>query len=603
MQVLPALLWCFLGGKMIDKIRKQWETIVYTLRIIYRVDKKLFLSVGFLSIVGGGFPVLSLIITQRILNTIQLLEGTITYLTKLILIYIGLSLLSCILQSISSYLGIKLSNRLTYDVNYMLMEKCSELSLKQLEDPETYDMISRLEGEVSIKPFLALESFINIVYAMVTYVVAMIILFTWKPFLFLMFLLVSIFFFVYYIKIGHKEFLMRFNRSEEERQAWYYTHLLTHDTGFKEIKTLHLGNYFLRKYRMLIDKFIKQELKINKTKISLSTIVTILENILSFFVMFIAMQEAYNGTILIGTALVYMNVVGYIESNTSTMAANVYNIYTCNLYMKLLMDFFELPVKKSVDLKRINEITEMEIKDLCFGYPQHHNVLENISIDIHKGECVAVVGKNGSGKSTLLKLLCGLYNYDSGEIYVNNIPLVDIDPASYCKQISVLFQDFLKFEGSLEENIRIGDVSEKSVTKEDIYAALVKADVDFFREEGSYTYNRTLGNWFSGGTQISGGQWQKIALARAYFKKASVYLLDEPSSSLDVMAEMKIFDSFFEYCKDHIGVYITHRFKIAQKASKIVMIDNGKIMGIGSHEYLFNNCSLYNELYLKEQEI
>lgn len=588
---------------MVDKVKRQWSTVCYTFRIISGINKKLFVGVVSFSALGALFPLMSLLATQRILNALQLLEGPLTYLVKLIVMYIAISFFGSALQTVSSYYGTKLSTILSYDISYMLMKKCGELSLGQLEETNTYDMISRLEGEVSIKPFMALQNILNIVYALITYVFSMIVLYKWKPLLFVLFLVVSIFFFIYYLRIGHQEFQMRFQRSEKEREAWYYTHLLTHDTAFKEIKVLSLNNYFLKKYKILIRKFVDQEMKINRKKISLSTFMIFLENVLSFLVMYLAITEAYTGLILIGTAMVYINIVGYIESNTSSLANSSYNIYICNMYMDLLKEFLEMDTAEQEKSSLVNEIENITVKSLSFDYPGKENILSDISFQIHKGECVAVVGKNGSGKSTLLKLLCGLYDYRNGQILINGMPLSDIDQNLYRKQISVLFQDYLRLEGTLEENIRIGDINRNNANMEDISKALENADVDFLIKGTTYDFNSTIGNWFAEGSQVSGGQWQKIALARAYYKEASVYLLDEPSAALDVNAEMKVFNSFFQYCEKKIGIYITHRLKIAQRADKVVMIDNGKIIGIGTHEELYNNCELYKELYIKEQKI
>jgi ABC-type multidrug transport system fused ATPase/permease subunit len=172
----------------------------------------------------------------------------------------------------------------------------------------------------------------------------------------------------------------------------------------------------------------------------------------------------------------------------------------------------------------------------------------------------------------------------------------------YRKNISVLFQDFLKFEGSLLENVHLGNV-EKEIDKNEIKNALESADVNFLRDEDDYLYENFLGNWFEDGSQLSGGEWQKIALARTYYKSASLYMLDEPSSALDVLSEMKIFNHFFKNRKNTIGIFITHRSKIAKCADKIIVLNQGKVVATGSHEYLSENCSFYNVLLSKEMEL
>lgn len=214
---------------------------------------------------------------------------------------------------------------------------------------------------------------------------------------------------------------------------------------------------------------------------------------------------------------------------------------------------------------------------------------------------MAIVGRNGSGKSTLLKIISGLYIPNTGEFLINNQNIKDIDIEHYREHISVLFQDFLKYEGTLEENVMLGDIGHEKV-EEKIYNSLSKANVDFLKNKTGYQLKKELGAWFDDGIQLSGGQWQKIAIARAYYKNADIYLLDEPSAALDVMAEAKIFENFFDLSKDNIGIYITHRVKIAPNAKKIVVMDGGKIVGIGTHNELLKKCKTYKELYRKEVE-
>lgn len=241
----------------------------------------------------------------------------------------------------------------------------------------------------------------------------------------------------------------------------------------------------------------------------------------------------------------------------------------------------------------------MELSGVGYDYPEFDDVLRNVTLKLNIGEQIAIVGKNGSGKSTLFKIICGLYKSTRGCFFVNGQDINEYDVESYRKRTSVLFQDFLKFEGSLEENIVIGDIT-KQANPDEIYVALNKANVNFLKSNGYYDLNKTLGNWFDNGSQLSGGQWQKIALARAYYRKADVILLDEPSSALDAMAEMKIFKSFFDISKDKIGIYITHRVKIAKNATKIVVLEGGEIVGVGSHDKLMKDCSIYREMYHEE---
>lgn len=298
-----------------------------------------------------------------------------------------------------------------------------------------------------------------------------------------------------------------------------------------------------------------------------------------------------------------MSMTTMIQNSISSLASSIHALYNSSLYMISLKNFLEI---KTFEFENeikytIDSINSIEICHLSYCYSNHHQALRNINFKIEKGETIAIVGKNGSGKSTLLKLLCGLYCPSEGIIRINDINLSEINPASYRNAISVLFQDFLRFEGSLLENVHLGDI-EKKVEKTDIKHALQSADINFLKDHIGYQYDRFLGSWFENGSQLSGGEWQKVALARAYYKDASLYILDEPSSNLDIIAEMKIFENFFKRRKGKIGIFITHRMKIAKHADRIIVLNEGVVSSMGSHDHLYKHCDLYKELLAKENE-
>lgn len=580
----------------------QVKILLFTIKTIININKKQTLVVAILTIVSGASPIISLKITQNILNSIQSMNLAFAKVIQQIILYCVFSVFVMITQNISGYFTTQLNILLTYKMKYILIEKCGELALENLESSETYDMISRLEDEVAAKPYEALRSLIGIISAVSGSAVAFSILLQWNKTMFLIIIAISVFYIVADLKIANQEFDMRFNRSDQERKLWYYSFLLTKDTAFKEVKILKLRKYFLDKYWKLVKQFMKQENHINKISIFLNLIITLIQDVMAAIVMYIAIREAYQGTIMIGTALVYINITGIIQSSTGSFASNIYSLYNSNLYMNLLKDFLALNnVEKSGEIK-INKVEKISVSHVNYDYPNQKEVLKDLNFEINRGERVAVVGENGSGKSTLLKILCGLYQPKSGTVRINDEHLTNIDHQSFKDCISVLFQDFLKFEGPLWENIHIGNIN-KEKQMSHIKTALNLANVNFLKKGIDYEYEHYLGNWFDGGSQLSGGQWQKIALARVYYKDASLYLLDEPSSALDITAEMKVFNSFFQKSKNKIGIFITHRVKIAKQAEKIIVMNQGEIIGIGNHHYLYDNCMFYRKLCLKEEEL
>lgn len=594
------------GGKLKKVMKKNitnnFIRVLKTIKLIANVDKGVFIKVILFSILSGFTPVISMLITQNILNTIQILNGEFNYLIQLTVVYIVFSLLVYLIQNVYAYYSNKLQILLGYHVNFMLMKKCGDLSLDQLEDSETYDKITRLENEISFKPYQALEALIKIVTAFITFVSVSVVLITWKPWIIFIILIFSVISLYFYLKMANQEFLMRYKRSTKQRRAWYYSYLLTHDIGFKEIKVLGLKSYFKKKYWEINNSFIKQENYYNKLKTVMSMVLSTIQEIFGGGIIILAVKEAFSGKILIGNVMTYIRSISMMQSNVEAIVLSVYSLYNSNLYMALLEEFLEMETNDSKGTKQLESISSIKVENLSYSYYVGNEVLKDISFEIKKGESVAIVGRNGSGKSTLLKLLCGLYPVSKGNILIENVKIGSLDYEKFTRKIAVLFQDFLKFEGSLAENIEIGDIME--IDDANAYEeALEQANVNFLKENGSYKYHQILGNWFEDGMQLSGGQWQKIALARTYYKNADLYLLDEPSSALDVESETKVFESLFQLSKNKIGIFITHKTGIAKKADKIIVLNQGKVVGIGTHDDLVINCEDYRSLNEKEVEM
>ena len=300
-----------------------------------------------------------------------------------------------------------------------------------------------------------------------------------------------------------------------------------------------------------------------------------------------------SNVLTVALAISLIRTLSIFYSSCRGFGDSIYGIYQNSLYMKKLFNFLEL--KEDQDLKdnklKLPSINTLEVKNLKFSYDGKNLVLDNINFKIKKGERVALFGVNGSGKSTLIKLILSYYNVENNMILFNDKCINTLDKKSLYKRISVLFQDFIKYELSLRENIGFGNIDniENNVklnnTKNTVGINFIK------------NLDQQLGLWFDEGTQLSGGQWQKIAIARALFNDADIYILDEPSSALDKINENKLINYFIDFTKDKIGLFISHKISNAMKADKIIFIDHGKIVNIGSHEFLLKNCSLYKKIY------
>lgn len=578
------------------------KQIPKTIAILLRIDRKSFFLTILLSIFTGILPVITLILSQELINSLVRMDSFYSSTMRIFALYILASFTGAMLSELKGFIEGKFQFLLQYRLNYMVMEKCTDLALEDFETSEMYDKIEKITGEIAYRPFQIFLAIISLLTAAITMISSALLLIAWNPYISAVLLIVPIISLLYFLKIGQQEFETIWNRAKEERKTWYLSYLLTHDFSFKEISVLEIKNYILANYKKLSDIFIGQNINILKKKTKFNLIYEVVMQGISFLIISAAIMSAYVGEILVGNVMSYIRSVGLVQTNSQSIMANIYTIYNSSLYMEMLFDFLNYCNGKKAtnsSIKVKHGISNINIKHLSFAYKNKGHTLKNININLNKGEKIALVGPNGSGKSTLIKVLLGLYETNEGEILIDGISLNDLDIKNYRSKISVLFQDFVKYELSLRENIGFGDVAE--IHNDDkIKEILDKLQLNFLRQNEDYELNMQLGNWFEDGRQLSQGQWQKIALARAYFRDADVYILDEPNAALDTVSEREIFDKFFERSRGKIGIFISHRLNAAKMADKIIVLNEGEIVGIGNHEELLENCSTYQMLYQAE---
>ncbi|WP_322907291.1 ABC transporter ATP-binding protein [Paenibacillus campi] len=575
-----------------------------TLQLVFRLEGRLFIVIAALSLITGLAPIATLYISQELINSLVHIQSGLQPILWLFGTYIVVTLISELISQTMDYYNTRFQFSMNYKLNYMIMEKSGRLALEDFENPEVYDRLERITREISYKPFQIFQSFIAMITAAVTLVSAIVFLMTWNWFIAVLLLLVPMLSLFYFLRIGQQEFFIQWKRTGEERRAWYLNYILTHDFSFKEVKLYGLKRYILDHYLRIKRKFLEQDTAVLRRKTAFNFTYEIIVQIVGAIVILLAILSAYAGRIMVGNVLSCIRSVGMVQSNSQMIINQIYAIYNSNLYMNQLFEFLdyrEEVIPAHLQAGDYNEaIRELEIEHVSFAYPgSEQRSLENISLTFRAGERVAIVGPNGSGKSTLIKLLAGLYRLQHGSIRINGQPIDHIHPADYSNQLAVLFQDYMKYEMTLQENIGFGQV-ERIHDTEQMKVILERMQAQFVSENGAYNLNMQLGLWFDEGHQLSGGQWQKIALARTYFRNASVYILDEPSAALDPIAEKETFDTFFRLSRQKIGIFISHRLVAAQQAHRIIVMDQGRVVGEGVHEQLLRDCLVYRHMYEAE---
>ncbi|CYV52706.1 ABC transporter ATP-binding protein [Streptococcus suis] len=594
-------------GTIMDKftLKNFFQTILTipkTIRLIFRIERKYASYLIILNILQSIIPLASLFIYQELINAV-LKKGSNIF--SVLIVYILMQMMLSILSQLNSYISEKFNMNLSYNLNLKLLKKTSSLNLIDFEQADTYNLIENIVQDSTYKPFQLFNAIIGVITGFLSLLTSIIYVSTWNVAVSTFLLIIPVISLVIFMRVGQLEFLIQWERANSEREVWYINYLLTHDFSFKEIKLNGISQYFIDKYGTLKRNFMNQDLNISKKKVLFRGSLDILLNFINGIAIFMMIQSIRSGKLLVGNFVSLIQAITRVNTYSQSMIQNTYIIYNTSLFMEQLFKFFDMEVSNiSIQNSRISRIEKridkIKVNNLSFIYPGSvKKTLEDINVEFNKGELVAIVGKNGSGKSTLVKLLSGLYQPSEGQIYYNNESSDVLDLSYYQNNVSVLFQDFVKFELSVRENIGLSDVN--SISDSKIKKHIDSLKLNFLTAENNFNLNQRLGTWFNDSRQISGGQWQKVALARTFFKNASIYILDEPSSALDPVSEKEIFDEFVTRSRDKIALFVSHNLMAASRADRIIVMQDGRIIDEGKHDDLISKSKYYRELYYSEK--
>ena len=572
------------------------------MEILSSAGKMYLIFIVLFAVVFGVVPGISILIMQETVNTLQAGNQTLNYILMLIAIYVTMDVLSGIFGLLSGYIESKLQMKAAVTLNLTVLEKVKELSLKDFENSETYNLIQRAKNTNISHLFSFFKSFVLVFQSIINLLMFSAILLAWRwwlvPIIFVM-PIISTFVTAYF---GKMQFLIQRNRAGKERKRWYYQFLLSNDVAFKEIKIFNLGDYFREKYRQLSIEFLKQDKAVLNKRTGAQSVLMLFDHAISAVLFVYVITRAFFGAILLGDMITYTRSISNVKSSTQGVLAQINSIYQNTLVISQYFDFIDMKSEtdEPAGLMLLKDIPFIEIKNLSYRYKNKNEyALKNINLKIEKGKLVALLGKNGSGKTTLVKILSTLYNDYTGDVYFGNMNLREVNPQDVRNKIGLLFQDFVKYELTARENIAFGQL-EKIDDNRAVYGALSETGM----QNKITDLEMPLGFWFDGGTQLSGGEWLKVALSRAFIRDAEFYLLDEPNSALDPVSERQILKSFKELCKGKTGIIISHRIaSIKDVADEIIVFDKGIVQAAGKHEELLVCSDSYCEMYNSEEGI
>ena len=578
------------GGKAIDLV---WTT-----------SRNLTLGFAVLALAGGLLPGVIAIVGKLIVDSVVLANRSGLQLdrqTAINYVYleaIAIVLLAAVQKGLvvcQSLLRVLLAQR----VNELILEKALTLDLAHFEDSEFYDKMSQARSQASSRPLSLITRTFGLCQSALTLVTFSGLLWGFSAWAVVMLIVAAIPAFIAETRFSEHAFRLFRWRSPETRQQHYLETLLAREDYAKEVQLYQLGAMLLERYRAIFNRLYKDDRNLTIKKGLWGYLLGLLSTGAFYLAYAWIVLEAIAGRISLGEMTMYLVVFRQGQSTLANALTSIGGMYEDNLYLANLYEFLEQPMPQAQ-----GKVTEGIIQDgvrferVSFSYPgSDRPVLNNISLHLPLGEKLAIVGENGSGKTTLIKLLTNLYTPTSGRILLDGVDLKDWDIDVLRRRIGVIFQNFVQYQFTVGENVGVGDVEQLEDRKEWSIAAekgMAKPFIDTLPEK----FDTQLGKWFKGGQELSGGQWQKIALARAFMRSdADILILDEPTAAMDAEAEMNIFNHFRSLTQNRMVVLISHRFSTVRMADKIVVMANGEIIEQGSHEQLLAAAGRYAHLF------
>lgn len=580
------------------------------LTFVWQASKKTTIFLGLLVAILGVLPIASLYLVKMIIDQVAALalspppsfmDPSFLFVAQLITVACSIGLLAALLGFASDYIK-KLQAQTVADYMYaVLHEQSCRVDLAFFESPEYRDTLFRAQQEGPYRPTNIVSGLFAAGQAGASFVAVAWLLAMLNPLFPLIMIAAAVPGILLRLKYSGKIYEWQEKRTEDERRAYYFHWMLTGDAHAKEFRLFDLGRYFIERFRQIRSTLKEEKLWFERRR-AIGDFIAQASSLICVFGSFayIAFRAA-RSEITIGDLVMYFQAfqrgLGFLKTLLETGA----EMYEDNLFLSHFYEFLKvkpnvksplLPVPVPEKIK-----TGIEFKTVDFSYHKNEKkVLNCVNFSISPGEIIALVGKNGSGKSTIVKMLTRLYDPQKGGVYLDGINIKKFDIGLFRKKISVVFQDHIKYYLTAGENILLGDMK-RNADAESIRAAAAESGIDKKISRLPNEYDTLLGRWFKNGEELSIGQWQMLAISRAFFRDAEIVVLDEPSSALDPEAEKNLFVSLRRLMQNRSALIISHRYSTVRQADRILVMDQGRIIEQGSHDDLMGLNGEYARLY------
>ncbi|MEA2512139.1 MAG: ATP-binding cassette, subfamily bacterial [Thermomicrobiales bacterium] len=588
-------------------IRNTWRSLVRVFGLVWSTSRRLTIALAAVTLLQSVVPVAQVWLAGRLIDEVVHAIGkgggddhvrpVVILAVAQLLLFLGSSLLQT-LGNISQQL---LQEQLAIHVQLLIMEHANSLDLADFENAAYYDQLQQAQRESANRPVAMVAGVFSLVRTAITFATMIALLIGLSPWIAAAALLSPIPAFISGSRYGWWGFQQMRRQSPTRRLMSYLTTLLTTDEFNKEIKLYTLGDHFIDRYRTIAGDYYQDTRRLLVRRY-LSGFgwgaLTIVASSGTF--LYVALL-AVRGTISLGALTVFTQAAQQVQSAFQGMLGGVQGIYEHGLYLSTLYDLLDrqpaiqapanpVPVRRPFQ-------RGIEFRNVTYRYPDKETpAVDNVSFTIVPGETIALVGRNGAGKTTIVKLLGRLYDPESGQILIDGHDIRDYDPRELRREFGMMFQDYAAYQLSARENVGVGNV-ERVGDLAAIARAAERGGADDVIAGLPKGYETTLGKWFEGGHQLSGGEWQKVALSRAFMRDAQILILDEPTAALDAQAEHDLFSRIKSLAEGKIALFISHRFSTTRMADRILVLDQGRLIEQGTHQELMALGGQYSHLF------
>lgn len=578
--------------------------------ILYSTGRYALFAIVTMTLLRGVLPAVQVAAISSLVSNIADLNTGFSQSSIWALAQLSFSLVGAYaLDNLLKYAGDKLTLKLSYKTDIDVVRKLRSLEVQDFESSRTYDAIQRVDSNTGEHIFSLFDAARSAVQAVISICGIVSVIAAWNLWIALVLLVAPIPAAIATFQLQTKAYDIEFARAPKSRLAGYFRALLTSDSTRKEIKVFRLAELFEDKYTKLRSSFLQQDallIRFNLTKAGSLGLISVCANVGS--IVFAAILASNDGRV--GELAGFISASSQMNGLVLAAFLGLTGIYQHLLYVSNWVAVMEMEPSPILEgTREFSDETlsiaesrgiEIEFRDVSFIYPGTEQVVLNgVSFKVDAGSTTAIVGLNGSGKTTICKLLLRFYEPSSGVIFINGIDIAQYSRESIYSCFSALFQDFAKFERSLGDNVAFGSGKEFDplIDYEDVEHSLRMVSLDHLGDILPEGLSTVLGRRFAGGRQLSIGQWQRLATARALYKKPALLVLDEPTASVDAVSEKAMFEALDEIDYNLTILLVAHRFTTICHAEKIIVLDNGRVVGNGDHKTLLTSCQFYSEMF------